>query len=489
MAQKEESIIRSLLDPTIALDEMSYEDTEYDTNKNFKAKGELLSNEMGGTFPFIIINDYTISQDELQMLEIDTSGFLPQIQITMFINQSSTFISTSLPKDGDLMSVFIRSRNDTFKPIRNDYLISTVDSTKSSNEQGQGMVLNMTGELFVPHIRDEVIKSHKGNTYDVLQAIADELGLGFASNDTGTVDEQTWICPNDNYQNYINHICDSSWKDDQSFYTCFIDIYYHLNYINVNNQFSNSTEIDEALADTLMSNDTKAGEEIAMAQDKKVFTNIADKRGTTMFIKRYQLLNQSSDISKRFGYKMYSEFFEQNSLATWSIYSEPLIVEGSATDKILLRGRAGENFYETQIKKRWSGIQYTLPEHNVHEKYLYSRVHNLMNIQELNKLQVNIEVPRANFNIYRGERIPCIFVSNGDLMKTQFLRTEEEENSSEGGDVFNAPGSPALDKFYTGFYMINGMRFIYSAQNPQDTDSYGFFAQDIILTRREWPTP
>ena len=489
MPQEEKSLIRSLLDPTIVLDEMSYTDIEEGTNPEYpkEGRGAKEQKRVGNNFPLIIINDYTIQEDELERLKIWNNGFLPTISISMNIMEPSTFISTSIPKDGDRINLFIRSRDDLFKPIRNDYVITSVSSTKSQNSQGSGGSLSIKGELFIPTINDERINSIKASSYDALQTIAQELGLGFASNDTATNDEQTWICPNDTYKNWIQSITGNSWKDEESFFQVFVDVYYHLNFVNANNQFSDSVEIDDALLDTLLTDDSLEGEEISAKKDKKVFTNIEDKRGTPNFIKRYKLVNQSSHIAKKYGYKMHCEFFEQNSLQKWDIYSEPLIVQGSADDKITLRGKAGEDYYKSQIKRRWSGIQYSLPEHNVHEKYIYAGIHNLMNNKELEKLQVHIEVPRANFNIYRCERIPCIFVSTGDPMKAQFLQSEETREADD--QALKTPGGPAIDKFYTGFYMIQGTTFTYEARNEQDPTVLGNFYEDVILTRRVWPAP
>jgi hypothetical protein len=212
-----------------------------------------------------------------------------------------------------------------------------------------------------------------------------------------------------------------------------------------------------------------------------------DKRGTPSFIKRYKLENKASQVSSALGYKMHCQFFEHNTLERWDIYSEPLVVPGSEETKILLKGRPGEDFYETQVKKRWAGLQYSLPEHNVHEKYLYSKVHNLINKGELVKMNLHIEVPRANFNIYRGERIPCIFIATGDPIKSQFLKSPEEEGS--GDDALDQTGGPTVDNFYTGFYMIKGMKFTYEAKNSQDPSLYANFYEDVILARRVWPTP
>jgi len=485
MAQEEKSIIRSLLEPTIALDELSFADVEEGTNSgNFR--GDKVQKTIGNLFPMIVINDYIISEEELERMTIDTTGFIPLITIKMVLSQTSTFVSKAMPKDGDLMNVFVRARSNEFKPIRNDYLITNVSTSKSVTPDGHGMSIIIGGELFIPNLYDERIVAKNGSSYEAIKEIAQDLGLGFASNESFTADEQTWLCGNNSYYNFIHHITDSSWKNENSFFQCFIDIYYHLNFVNVNNQFSDQVRIDDALVDTLFSQDTLEGEEIALTIDRKVFTNITDKQGTPMWIKKYAMINQSSDLAKKYGYKMHCEFFEQNTLEKWDIFSEPLIVESSENNKILLKGRPNEDFYKTQIKKRWAGLQYSLPEHNVHDKYLYAQINNLMNNTELKKLQLKIEVPRANFNIYRGERVPCVLISVGDPRKTPYLQGEQE--LSEGGDL-SSPTAPVLDKFLSGYYMIQGMVFSYKTRNPDLPEDRAFFSEDIILSRRVWPVP
>lgn len=486
MAQDEKSIIRSLLDPTIVLDTMDLADIEEDTNPDAGYRGTKVQQQMGNTVPFIKINTYIISEAELIRMNIDCTDFLPEISLEFIMSGPSTFLSTEFPKDGDLINVFIRGRSDLFKPIRNDYLITNVSTTDSGTPDGGGMVIYVTGVLHIPTMHDEVNIAIDDTSYNTLFQLAEILGLGFASNDTHTSDKQYWISTYDRYVDFIKEINSSAWKDENSFFAIYIDIYYHLNFVNVNNQFTGSSEIDEALLDSLLSNDEVEGQEIAVKNVKKVFTNIDDKRGTNMFIKSFKLENNSSDISQKYGYKMFAQFFEQNTLQDWEIFSEPLIVEGSETSKILLKGRSGEDFYKSQVRKKWLGIQHTTPEHNVHEKFLFSHIHNIINNKELEKLKVHIEVPRANFNIYRGERIPCIFISGNDPLKTPFIQ-QPGETTGEGSKVLAQTGAPALDKFYSGFYMIQGMSFSYASRGGND--EYGMLTESVVLTRREWPTP
>jgi len=314
MPQEEKSIIRSLLDPTLALDEISVEDVEEGTNPDLDGakRGEKYQKQQGDTFPLIQINDYLIAEDELEKMVIDTSGFLPEIHIKFTLGKSPNVALTQrIPKDGDRMNVFIKARNDAFKPIRNDYLITNVETTKGADAQGHGSAIIVYGELFIPTLNDEIITSYNGTTYDVLQQIAEKLEIGFATNETETDDEQTWICANDNYKNFIKHICSSSWKDENSFFKCFIDVYYHLNFINVNNQFSDSVEIDDALIDLLSSTDSKSDESTVQTGGKKLFSNQSNFAGTNSFIQNFQIINQSSETAKRYGIKCTANFLNK----------------------------------------------------------------------------------------------------------------------------------------------------------------------------------
>jgi hypothetical protein len=47
----------------------------------------------------------------------------------------------------------------------------------------------------------------------------------------------TWINPNLSYKAFIKQVTDHSYKNESSFFDCFIDRYYVLNFINVEKQF------------------------------------------------------------------------------------------------------------------------------------------------------------------------------------------------------------------------------------------------------------
>ena len=84
---------------------------------------------VGGSYPYITINGYgPFSVREIEYFEIECEDFLPTINL--YIRPGTgVFLTKHFPKDGDLISVYIRSMTNEFKPIRNDYYIRSEEHT------------------------------------------------------------------------------------------------------------------------------------------------------------------------------------------------------------------------------------------------------------------------------------------------------------------------------------------------------------------------
>src|SRR5580704_8704105 len=116
-----DSKILTITLPQIAIDEMSIQDFD-DPNSavNVGTVGEQRGRVPGGIFPLVQINDKHFTQNEIMSLRLDETGFLPTISVSVAM-LDGMFISNHFPKDGDVMSVFIRSKLDEFNPIRADF--------------------------------------------------------------------------------------------------------------------------------------------------------------------------------------------------------------------------------------------------------------------------------------------------------------------------------------------------------------------------------
>lgn len=474
--QPEKSIIRVLLDPKIKLKELSVND--FEKSEQTGRSSLLQSKEPGNFFPYIKINNQTLNTQELDYMCIDSTEFLPIIKIIINLGFNTPFLNKAFPKDGDLIQVFIRSRNDVLKPIRNDYMITNTNMIGKKHDGTFSKIL-IEGILYIPGLFNEEVLYEEATSYDALFNIAKKLNLGFASNETHTNDKQIWINPNKDYINFIKHIAEHSWKDEKSFFDVFIDVYYNLNFVNVNNQFGLTTEIEQSLIDDITSSGSNLDNKEKQIVGKKILTNFIDARDTNHFIRKFDIINDSSDISINLGYKMYVNFFDHNSLKNWKIYTEGLVTEGAEKDFIILKGRNDGTDYDKQNRYRYLGIQYTLPEHNVHDKYYFSSVHNIMNNLETEKFKLKVELNRFNPNLYKFERIPCLFFTYDEDSARELDDTEtKNENKEDYDEKYKA--SLRINKFYSGYYMIKGFRITYKDY---------INSHELILSKREFIPP
>ena len=517
-AQNERSIIRSKLSPRIELDELSLVDVFVGSNPiqgkdPAKGSSNQVQNQLGITQPFIQVNDYVFKNEELLECEIDATGFLPTVRISVTMKSTNAFKSHAMPKDGDIINLFIRAKNDTFKPIRNDYIITSVDSSPGGAD-GFGSTFVLRGELFIPRMKDEVFRSFNGSSWQALFNTAKELGLGFASNEDATQDEQVWICAGDSLETFMQDTALRVWKDENSFFKIFIDVYYHLNFINVNNQISmdGSENVETAILDSVGAQGLtpERNKDITdqAAVSAKFLTNIETLSGTNAYVQTYRVINRSSEVSRLFGYKNFVVFYDSKSKQKWSIFIDPIITKGAEQNKIILKGRPypkkangtgqSEDYWKTQNNYYWEGVQYK----NVHDHYILAKYQNDRNLQELSKLYIEAQVTRWNPNIYIGEKIPMVFyTSPTDLTK----KNRELVGDQKDTDNVTVSSIPTVDHFYSGFYMVNGMKITYvqnsattnivsnedkalQAGSSAATSGPGFF-QTFVMTRREWPTP
>lgn len=478
------TIIKSILDPTIELDKIMFGDMDEGTG-DLDAKYLKTLGTLGMQYPFVMINSYIFKFKEIMKLVIDSTDFLPTVQIKLEMNVSGAFVSNGIPKDGDVVSIFINPRQDAFKPIRNDYLITSISSTHGSSE-GEGGILHIEGELRIPRLHDEPSVAIDGTSFETLKALALDLGLGFSTNEGDTDDKMVWHSGIDTYLDMIKHVAAHSWKDDNSFFKVFIDIYYNLNFVNVNTQFmEDDNEFLTGVIDNItVGNHFGDFNKDTGQESPVVFTNHRSLNTTNFYIRNYNPINVGSSIANKYGYTYEPVFLEHNTLENWSIPVNPLVTPGAEEEKILLRGRPNEDFYKTHVQKQWLGIQYTNDDHNVHGNYILSKAQNMINNMNTDKFNLKVEVNRINFNVFKYGRFPFIFFVQQDIIRAMQERKVDTEH--DGGGYGEMGYDIAVDSFYTGWWLLKGFRISFARDN---SDELNKFRQEFLLSRRELPLP
>jgi len=475
--------ILTITKPTIQIEQMDQPNTA-DPNMPLLST-ENRFNQAGDRWPLIEINKHQFGENDIDSFYLDETGFIPRIRIGVTITDG-LFMSKYFPKDGDPMSLFIRSKTDEFKPIRCDFEITFVNAFPSKSETGDVQAFTIEGILRVPGLYGEWCKTFKDKTsFDAIIDICNELKVGFASNETTTNDKQSWINPFDTYEKFINDVTLASYKDDDSFFKGFFDHYYYMNFVNMNNQFSDEFELEDAIETLTFNDDFFKDKRIEKIDTQIMLLNSNQVRATGNYIQGYTLINKAGQVVIDNGYRRFLQHYDAQLSETdpqkkyKSYFVEPLSTKGT-DNKILLKGRPKEDFFGSGPdrsnskfnKHKWFGTQYGLPDGNCHENYLHAIVQNRQNNEEIEKMMLRVNLGKCNFNLYRGQRVPVLIVNVANQSRQK--QTADDSQSDDSSFSF--------DKFLTGYYTIYGMTYSWSSSD-------GLFVQELMLTRREWPIP
>ena len=499
------NLVRLIEDPKIKKD-IRFDELSLSENGGTSTNGGSQLNTVGNDYPIIRINDMVLGKDDIQSMLISSKGFLPTIELSLkFAN--TALISKNMPKDGDMISVFVRTNTSAINYLRNDFIINHVDSNISSKSANNTVFLR--GELFI-----EGFTSNNntfgiiGTSKDVMKEIAKKFKMGFAYNDADDMDDlQNWLCCFSSPQVFIEDVTRHSWKNNMSFFKSWVDLYYNLCFVNVN-KFLSSDENPEDEIDLTFFSSAVALNSLTSSNDKpddakpflKVFSNFDSFKGSSFYISKWHPVNRSNSLSSGYSNIVHSFTHNQNVYIENKDNCEDTLIVNPVYDTskldsyIILRGRAkyDENanpdneqarvnysMQNTYINHIWSGVEYKMDKDensssnntwsgNVHHNYHNAAYQNEINDIELNKLYIEVVCDGLCLQVMRGERVPVFLKYNTPL----------DKNIS--------PDDPGFNRFYSGYYIVDSIEYKY---NGKVKTGYSSFSTIMSLKRREWPTP
>jgi len=509
------NLVRLVEDPdiakTIRFDEMSVE--EGSSHADVQG-GDTKMGELGLVYPMIRINDVILALKNIRSMSISVSDFIPTIRLNL-IYEDSVFISKNPPKDGDMLSLFIRTDSDAIQYLRDDFIITSCNTSKGSNGNTSSRT-SITGKLFIPGFDSKSVTSgYTGSSRSILRQLCKDFGIGFAFNDyDDTEDFQNWIRCKEPCETFIRSVTSHAWKNGTSFFKSWVDLYYNLCFVNVN-KFLLSDENNEVVDVTFATNilnmynqltvDTSTGNAKMLP---KFLTNSTNFSGTPFYIEKWDPINNSTSVSFNNGYETVTRSYlhnqnvinkdDNNCFVT--LKNIPAYDQTKTDYMIILRGRAkyeeGQNpdneqarinydFVNTYTRDIWSGVQYTLNDDddkkdsmqwsgNVHKNYNNAPYHNSQNINELNKIYIKAQCQGLCLQIMRGERVPVYIIHENTLSADKYNRFSDNDVPSD------------VNRFYTGYYIVDSIEYTFTPIKDGDVSPY---KTTFILKRREWPTP
>ena len=437
-------IVSVISDPTIELEKLTVPDTDYSTGTPVKTE-DLDTLKYGYTSPLIKILGYIVPNISYFKV-VSGVDFLPSLTLT-FTDLNSEFRNKYFPKDGDLLSLYIRSKNPDFKHIRGDYNILTVKE--------YGSQITITAELRVEGIHIPTLKSYKEmSSFGVFKEVAKELGLGVSSNIEGdTQDKMTWICPLKSPYDFLSaNVLEHAYLGEDKYFTSSIDLHYYLNFIEPSSIHSDLTVKEmRKITNILQTEDHhfgNGGKEDEGVLEEFFLSNHSYLLGTNKRIEEVNLLNSSSSISTSIGHRQVVFYYNKKEKKIEEFFHETITSKDE--NAIILKGRKEDDHTKNvRYLNKW------LQSENVHINYNFSELSNRSNNRENGKITLRVVLSGICTEVNLYQLVPILLFNSGDSILNY------------GDDALKGNGysQESINTLYSGNYMISGLGYEY---NPSE---------------------
>jgi hypothetical protein len=482
-------IVKTHIQPTVKMIELQHEDNsaESETPSVTKQNKNLpdASQSLGAKKPFIRLAGQVVT--EIDRLTIDETGFMPTITL-IFTDPVGEFSGAYFPKKNLMVSIYIASSTEKLKPVRSDYLVTSVKTIpppnrSNSNNLAKGITYLIKGELFVPRVYNNISKSYPGLTsIDALKEVCTSLGIGYAQNEFATNDKMTWINYNTSPLNFMKELVSYTYQDDDSFFNGFINKELIFNLINVEEQLK-GLEVDQTFlsaADSLLVNLNQQQKNNPEKESRNEATvdnylnNLPDNSGKPSFIQEANIISDQGGVLRKDGYKkqiFYYDHFESDETKKFKdFFVAPNNTPGLSEDSMLIP--EDEGLSEVGNKK-WMNINYG----NTHEHWNAARVFNTHNMKELEKIKLRVLLKGINNQVIRGSVVPVVLTQRF----SDKIRKERDVNEPATANLDqNRLDDIAMDTELSGRYWVKGAIYHYDPMDPLQ------FSTELILARREW---
>ena len=350
-----------------------------------------------GKKPFIWLND--IQLNLVSKFKMTSAGFLPTLTMT-FKDTYGHFSNLRFPNDDGRVKVFLDSRNPLLRPIYIEFKV--ISFTKLSEDMYSLEGIMNVNRMFV--IKFESFNS--STSYDVFKEISKLSNIGFSTNIDSTDDAMTWINPGKKGYDFCKDILKRSYRSDTSFMWSFVDFYYNMNFIDIETQMN--FDLNKQLG-LLTSDLNEIQNKLSLAETSDAsflyLTNDSASSATPGYFESYKIFNNSTGQSIKQGYSNKIKYYDWKS-KEFLIFN----LESMTTDKDVILKSDDEEFLKENVRQFWEG---KFINNNAHENYHYSNVQNSVNLNELQKIGLEVILPNLNFNIYRFMKIYVLLINQG----------------------------------------------------------------------------
>ena len=365
------------------------------------------------TRPIVYYYNVQIPAEYITEIIISDTEFIPTFSL-VFNDLQGFFSDLGFPSDNAIITIIFPTNHKMLKNIRMDFKIEyyhiEILSDNITKEVTMKGVCNINKLLISEYLSFINISS-----FDVFKKMAESSGLGFMTNCTSSVDKMNWI--NFGWKNvdFLQYLINKGWVGESGFLYGFVDLYYNLNYINVEKSLSQDiNEIKWIASDASVSqtnNSTLNVEPII-----PLLSNLDNMKGSNLYFTTEKIINQSTKTSLNRGYLRKIHYYDidgnwTQKAGSYKKYTlDTITTPGSEKSSIYLKGDPGDTtFYLNNDSNHYMD---KLDTKNMHPDFLWASKQNEENIEDLQKINMQIILPLPNYNIRKFEKVSLLFVNN-----------------------------------------------------------------------------
>ncbi|CAG7580904.1 MAG: putative hydrolase [uncultured marine phage] len=373
--------------------DIKIEPIKFDLPADEERKKEVASTV--GYQPFVWYLSYQLKF--IKSLILSSKGLLPTIKL-VFTDTLNLMTDDGFPLDDSKIKVFLNSRTPSLRPIFMEFKI--VNFSRGINN-----TFTIEGVCNVNKFFLREFEAYTEMTsFECLQEFARKSQLGFNSNVGESDDRMNWINPGKRGLEFVKDVVATSYRSDESFIWCYVDYYYNLNYIDV----EEALKIDITDQSQVKNSGLEAINQVTNNKEevsKLWLSNDPSMDQTNQYFDEWKIVNNSTSISLQNGYLNKAKFYDINNKDYLIFDIDSITSEGDKS--IIMKGSPQDmEFFENHVRPTYVG---RIDTDNMHENYNYSIVQNEQNIKDLQKIGVVIKLNQPNYNLYRYQKIKVVF--------------------------------------------------------------------------------
>lgn len=415
----------------------------------------------------------------VKRFKLNLTGFIPKLTVVLS-DWTRTFADRLYRGDRRVVFFLDSMSLGTVDPWHMDFYVMSVDQ----NDFGTGdRETVLTCFIHTPQLMDFAQRALTGEgeqrkgqrrgitSWDASRQLAQEAGLGYASNTSSTNDRQVWLQPGIHRMEMLQHMLLHSWKGPESFMWGFLDRFYCYNYVDLEKCYSADFRADSMLR-TNWGIRPEMGpprnQEEAYPETPVVLTNGNAWKQTNHYVKvdvtDGGLTEQEALLSSHYGGNRFVNWYDirgqwqddvrqesRNSPRKQHSWAGSFNTELLDTVNYQSREEVRDkrlDFFRGNARISHGG---RLDTYNAHDHYAWAKHHNAYNLAISSNMTLVCETGVLNSFLKRMQKVLCVFYSNPDMQ------------------------GAAWDTELSGFWLISGM-VLYGTGNS--------VTQRLYLTRR-----